>query len=86
MLARVREEVERQVAAVDEALRDMEDDIADEMGALQQGDASTWRQAREKRDAAMQTLDQHAMAGALPREGGDLESKKKSKEEEGTGK
>ena len=82
VLARVREEVERQVAAVDEALRDMEDDIADEMGALQQADASKWRQAREKRDAAMQTLDQHALAGARPREGGDLESKEEMEEEE----
>ena len=66
MLARFNQEIEEKVAAVDEALRDMEDDIAEEMGAQQQAEASKWRRAREKRDAGLEALDQHATTGALP--------------------
>ena len=70
VLTRLRELIQHKVAALDEALLDMEDDIAEEMGAQQQADASKWRQARERRNTALEALDQHAMTGALPEDRG----------------
>ena len=64
VLGRVREEIDRQVHAVDEALRQIEGGIAQDLRNYQQADLCTkWKRVRERRDAALEALDQQAMNG-----------------------
>jgi hypothetical protein len=67
VLGRVHEEITEQMRALDDAMREMEDVIADHLqdrGAEQGGRlCEKWMRAREQRDAALKALDQRAMVG-----------------------
>ena len=71
VLDRVREEINEQMRAVDDAMREMEDVIADHLqdrGAEQGGClCEKWMRARKQRDAALKALDQRAMVAAQQR-------------------
>ena len=60
--ARVCQEIDRRVQDVDEALRRMEEDVGIR-GHEGPGLVEKWECARERRDAALVVLDEHAMVG-----------------------
>ncbi len=66
VLGRVHEEIAEQMRAVDDAMREMEDVIANhfhDRGAEQGGRLyEEWMRARKQRDAALKSLDQRVMA------------------------
>ncbi len=66
VLGLVREEITEQMRALDDAMREMEDVIADHLqdrGAEEGGSlCEKWIRARKQRDAALKALDQWAMA------------------------
>jgi Leucine-rich repeat (LRR) protein len=72
VLGRVREEITEQMRSLDDAMREMEDVIADHLqdhGAEQGWDlCEKWMLARKQRDAALKALDQRAMAGCCTAE------------------
>ena len=72
VLRRAREEMERQVMAVDEALRQVEKDVVQELRVQRAELAARWTGIREQRDAALAVLDRQAMVGC-PAEGDELE-------------
>ena len=78
VLGRVHTEIEQQVLAVDEALRQLENDFMQDFSAHQQTDLyAKWARTREHRDTALSSLDQHVMTGCLAREVvGKVEEKK----------
>lgn len=60
----MREEIDCQVQAVDEALRQIEGGIAQDLRDYQQADLyAKWKRVRERRHAALEALDQQAMTG-----------------------
>ena len=75
VLRRAREEMERQVMAVDEALREVENDMVQDLRVQRAELAARWAGIRQRRDAALRVLDRQAMVGC-PAEGGELEQGK----------
>jgi len=65
VLGRVHTEIERQVQAVDEALRQLEDEFIFHLEMQQQQQAelfATWKLARDQRDQHLVVLDQVSMS------------------------